>query len=189
MSELPKVNLNHTALVTIDLQDNILVEPAFSPATIDSILTTNDQLAERFKNTDALIVPVTVNVNNVAQMAPSFQSHSKITTLANDAHPLTAIVSDPDADNVVTVTKNTPDAFFGTDLDLQLRRRGIDTIILTGVSTSNGVYATALSAYHRAFQVLVVQDACADRDAENHTYFFEKLFSRIGWVTTSQELL
>ncbi|MGQ4819836.1 isochorismatase family protein, partial [Enterococcus faecium] len=49
-----------------------------------------------------------------------------------------------DTDNMLTITKYIPSAFFGTSLDLQLRRRGIETMILSGVATTNGVYATAL---------------------------------------------
>lgn len=52
-----------------------------------------------------------------------------------------------DTDNMLTITKYNPSAFFGTSLDLQLRRRGIETIILSGVATTNGVYATALDAF------------------------------------------
>ncbi|WP_252898603.1 isochorismatase family protein [Secundilactobacillus odoratitofui] len=72
---------------------------------------------------------------------------------------------------------------------MQLRRRGIDTIILGGISTSNGVYATALDAYQNAYRLIVVEDACMDRDAEKHAFFFDKMFNRISYVTTTSDLL
>ena len=58
------------------------------------------------------------------------------------------IAQDADAKNVLKIMKHNPGAFFGTDLDVQLRRRKVDTILLTGVATTNGVYATALDAYN-----------------------------------------
>lgn len=99
------------------------------------------------------------------------------------------IATDSSAENVIKVTKHNPGAFFGTDLDLQLRRRAIDTIILTGVATANGVYATALDAYQHGYKVIVVEDAYADRDIELHQIFFEKLLIKLGQVATTKEVL
>jgi nicotinamidase-related amidase len=52
-------------------------------------------------------------------------------------------------------------AFYGTDLDLQLRRRGIDTILLGGVATNYGVESTARDAWERGYGVVILEDLCA----------------------------
>lgn len=79
--------------------------------------------------------------------------------------------------------------FFGTSLDAQLRRRKIDTLILSGVATSNGVYATALDAFQHGYHVIVIEDGCSDRDLELHTLFFEKMFPKTARVRTTKEIL
>ena len=55
-------------------------------------------------------------------------------------------------------------AFYGTELDLQLRRRGIDTILLAGISTNVGVESTARDSYERGYQQVFVEDAMAARN-------------------------
>lgn len=187
MPQIPTLNLNKTAYVAIDLQDDILNAPGIDAAHRHAVLTANNQLADYFKNTGALIVQVTVNVASVQNLFPRREVTQPVTP--NQAKLVMPIASDSEATNVIKITKHNPGAFFGTDLDLQLRRRGIDTIILGGISTSNGVYATALDAYQNAYRLIVVEDACMDRDAEKHAFFFDKMFNRISYVTTTSDLL
>ncbi len=66
------------------------------------------------------------------------------------------------------VTKHFPSAFFGTGLAEDLRARGIDTVLITGLSTSGCVRASALDALCHGFVPLVVTDAVGDRDAGVH---------------------
>jgi nicotinamidase-related amidase len=56
------------------------------------------------------------------------------------------------------VTKRQWGAFFGTDLDLQLRRRGIDTIVLGGISTNIGVESTAREAFQYSYQQIFITE-------------------------------
>ena len=67
------------------------------------------------------------------------------------------------------VTKHFPSAFFGTGLAEHLHARGIDTVIITGLSTSGCVRASAVDALCHGFIPLVVTDAVGDRDAGVHT--------------------
>ena len=59
-------------------------------------------------------------------------------------------------------------AFYGTDLDLQLRRRGVTNIVLCGIATSIGVESTARDAWERSYNLTFVRDAMTDRDAAAH---------------------
>jgi nicotinamidase-related amidase len=73
------------------------------------------------------------------------------------------------------VTKRTWGAFHGTDLDVQLRRRGVTQIVLTGIATSAGVESTARAAHEHGYHVTVVTDAVADRDEEVHRHSVERI--------------
>lgn len=68
----------------------------------------------------------------------------------------------------LTVTKQFPSAFFGTGLADQLHADGIDTLVITGLTTSGCVRATAVDALCHGFVPLVVEDAVGDRDARIH---------------------
>ena len=80
-------------------------------------------------------------------------------------------------------------AFYGTDLDLQLRRRSIDTIVLCGISTNFGVESTARDAYERGYNQIFVEDACSSRSAEDHAFPFRAIFPRIGVVRSTADVL
>jgi maleamate amidohydrolase len=73
----------------------------------------------------------------------------------------------PHAGNQV-ITKHFPSAFFGTGLAEQLHADGIDTLVITGLSTSGCVRSTAVDALCHGFVPLVVEDAVGDRDAAVH---------------------
>lgn len=61
------------------------------------------------------------------------------------------------------VTKQYASAFFGTSLASTLRARGVDTVVICGLSTSGCVRASALDALQHGFVPIVVADACGDR--------------------------
>ncbi|WP_125711482.1 isochorismatase family protein [Lacticaseibacillus porcinae] len=183
-----ELNLAKTAVVFIDLQQNILNAAPLYPSNAKSVIAANDRLSQAFKNTPALEVLVSVQTETFQHLYP-FPAEKRHLANAEQPKLLLPIAQDPEADNVIQVTKHNPGAFFGTDLDLQLRRQGIDTIILAGVSTSNGVYATALDAFQYAYHVIVIEDACADRDLEKHDFFFTKMFDRIADVVSIEEIV
>ncbi len=64
----------------------------------------------------------------------------------------------------IIVTKRNWGAFYGTDLDLQLRRRGVTQIVLAGIATSIGVESTARAAHEHGYHVTLATDAMTDLD-------------------------
>lgn len=82
------------------------------------------------------------------------------------------------------VTKRRASAFSGSDLDLVLRARGIDSLVLTGIATGAVVLATLSQAADLDFGLTVLSDGCLDPDPEVHRFLLEKLFPRQADVTT-----
>ena len=72
------------------------------------------------------------------------------------------------ADDELVISKQYPSAFFGTSLAETLKAKGIDTLIITGVTTSGCVRATCVDAVSYGFIPIVVADACGDRHAAPH---------------------
>ena len=186
---MTSLNLSKTAYLAIDLQDGILNNGVLAPYAPDAVLLAANQLAEAFKNTEALITLVNVDATSFHYLHPARYICKQPIKVPDSYMQLSmAIATDDTASNVVTVTKHNPGAFFGTDLDLQLRRRGIDTIILSGLTTSNGVYATALDAFQHGYHLYIVEDATSDRDPDLHHLFFDKLYPKLGTVVTLAQI-
>lgn len=78
-------------------------------------------------------------------------------------------------------------AFYGTDLDLQLRRRGLETVILCGIATEFGVESTARDAYERGYNLVFADDAMTGASTESHINSVESIFPRLGRVRITED--
>ena len=85
------------------------------------------------------------------------------------------------------VTKLRVSAFTGSDLEVILRSRGIDTLVLAGIATSGVVLSTLREAADRDYGLVVLSDACLDADPEVHRVLIEKVFPRQAEVMTVAE--
>lgn len=85
----------------------------------------------------------------------------------------------------VTVLKRRTSAFAGTDLDLVLRARNVDSIVLTGVATSAMVAATAYDAADRDYRITVLTDAVADADPALNRAVLDHVFPARGFTLTT----
>ncbi len=89
----------------------------------------------------------------------------------------------------VVITKRQWSAFHGTELDLQLRRRGISTIILGGVMTNFGVESTARDAWQHSYSVIVAEDASSSINADMHRFSIGKILPRVARVRSTTDIL
>jgi nicotinamidase-related amidase len=87
------------------------------------------------------------------------------------------------------ITKRQWGAFYGTDLELQLRRRGIRTLVLGGISTNIGVESTARAAYEHGFAQVLVEDGMSAMQAEAHQATIRFVFPRLGNVRSADDVL
>lgn len=82
----------------------------------------------------------------------------------------------------VVLTKRQWSAFHGTELDLQLRRRGVRTLLLGGVMTNFGVESTARDSWQHHYETVVVEDLCASLDADMHDFSIARILPRVARV-------
>ncbi len=113
---------------------------------------------------------------------------SELGALDDDA-PRTAIDARvaPEPEEKV-VRKTRVGAFARTDLDAWLRARGIDTLLLAGISTSGVVLSTVCDAADRDYRLIVLADACADQDPDIHDILIHKIFPQRAEVITVSDL-
>ncbi|HJV45867.1 MAG TPA: cysteine hydrolase [Bacillota bacterium] len=91
--------------------------------------------------------------------------------------------------NEPIVTKRRVSAFSGSDLEMILRANKIDTLVLSGISTSGVVLSTLREAADKDYELIVLSDACLDGDPEVHRVLMEKVFPRQAEVSTVDEWL
>jgi nicotinamidase-related amidase len=101
---------------------------------------------------------------------------------AGAIHPDVAPTNDE-----IVITKHRVIAFHGTDLEMILRAKEIDTLVLFGIATSGVVLSTLLDASDADYRLIVVKDCCADLDADVHTCLIEKVFPRRATVVSADE--
>ncbi|HDL8052586.1 TPA: hydrolase [Yersinia enterocolitica] len=185
-----KLDAKTTALVLIDLQQGILPF-AKGPYSAEQVVATNAGLAEGFRKLSAPVVFVRVGWSDSfaeALKQPVDQpSPSPAGGLPESwwTFPSELAVTDSD----IKVIKHQWGAFYGTDLDLQLRRRGIKTIVLAGIATNIGVESTARAAWEHGYELVIAEDGCSTASTEMQQFAVEKIFPRISRVRNSTEIL
>ena len=185
MAEL-QLDPKKTALVLIDLQ-NAIVGMNSVPHTGAQVVENSKKLAEVFRAHGAPVVYVRVDYNDFMKL-PADQPPN----LGDKPLPASASEIAPSAGfqhGDILVTKRHWGAFAGTDLEQQLKSRGIDTVVLTGISTNAGVESTARQGTGLGFAFVLVEDACSSQNAEHHRFAFENIFPRLTRVRTTDEVL
>ncbi|MBO6505938.1 MAG: isochorismatase family protein [Kordiimonadaceae bacterium] len=92
-------------------------------------------------------------------------------------------------DGEVIVTKQYASAYFGTSLASTLSALGCDTVVVTGVSTSGCVRASALDTIQNGFIPLVVEDACGDRDEVVHKANMFDLQAKYADLVSTEQVI
>ncbi len=183
-----KLDPHTTALVLIDLQKG-LAGRELAPYSWAEVIKNGKELAARFRSAGAPVVLV-----NVA-FSPDFKDALRQPVDQPAVRPPGGFPSDFNelADGLaaagdIRIAKRQWGAFHGTELDLQLRRRGIQTIVLAGVATNMGVESTARQAWEHGYAVIIAEDATATFSAEMHNFAVSKIFPRISRVVRSAGL-
>ena len=177
-----------TALVVIDLQNGI-VGGSTAPHAAADVVARAVRLADAFRAHGLPVVLVRVTA---APDWSDFAPGRRQTARPGRGRPegwdrvVDALAGHPED---VVVTKRNPGAFYGTDLDLHLRRRGVTQVVLTGIATSVGVEATARAAYDHGYNVTVVSDATSDTDPVNHEHTVTRTVPGLGEAGTTDDVL
>jgi nicotinamidase-related amidase len=186
---MPSLNLDpkKTALVVIDLQKGIVAMPVL-PHPSAEVAKNSAQLAHKLREKGGKVVYVRVDMNDVLQLlvdAP-MRDPKAPPQPASASELLPAAGFEP---GDLLITKRHWGAFAGTELERELNYHGIDTIVITGISTNAGVESTVRQGTGLGFAFVVVEDACSSRDAGDHRFACEKTFPRLARVRSTADVL
>ena len=170
-----------TALIVVDLQKGVVGLPLVHP--IDAVVARARALADAFR---ARGLPVALV--NVVGGAPGRTEQPRPTGPRPEGWSDLIPELNRQSDDIV-VTKRTWGAFASTDLEAQLKARGVTQVAIAGVATATGVESTARQAYEQGFNVTLAIDAMTDRRREAHDYSISNIFPRLGETGTSQDII
>jgi nicotinamidase-related amidase len=183
-----KLDAATTALVLIDLQQGILAY-AKAPRDAAAVLANAAPLAAAFRAARAPVVLVKVGFSPDGGDALKAIVDAPNPAVAPPANWMADPAELPPRPGDIHIVKRQWGAFHGTELDLQLRRRGIRTIVLAGIATSIGVESTGRFAWELGYDIVFVEDATSGPDAAMHANSFEKVFPRLGRVRRTADVL
>ena len=176
-----------TALVLIDLQRGITALPTVHSS--DAVVAAAGRLVRAWHDRALPVIAVHVNYS------PDF---GEVLSARTDS-VAPPVVPAPDFAELrpelglrasdLLLTKRGWNAFYGTELDLQLRRRRVTGIVLAGISTSIGVESTARAAAERGYEVAIASDAVTDTNALAHRSSIEVILPRLGQLDTADRIV
>lgn len=171
----------NTALIVVDLQKGIINSPLIHP--IATVIEQNRALLQAFRQRALPVVLV-----NVVGGAPGrTEQPRRYSTLPEGFSDLIPDLDRQSSD--IVVTKWTWGAFASTDLEAQLKDRGVTQVVITGVATGTGVESTARQAYEHGFNVTLALDAMTDSRSEAHQHSIAHVFPRLGETGSTQNIL
>ena len=161
----------------------------FAPPVCDAVMQTAE-LLDAARARGVLVVYTKVLYNKNGLDGGIFVQKVPVLRTLVEGEPLAEIVPElaPHPGDVILV-KQYASAFFGTSLASLLTAQGVDTLILTGCSTSGCVRATAVDGMQHGFRVIVPRECVGDRRPEPHEANLFDLHSKYGDVVSKQEVL
>jgi nicotinamidase-related amidase len=179
-----------TALISIDLQ-GFIVSRQLAPHSAQQVIENTAAIAKKLKSEGGTVILVTIGFSPDYADAVN-QPVDEPAVFPEGGLPAVALAAPSEIAALevdVHIVKHQWSAFYGTEMDLQLRRRGITTVILTGIATNFGVEATIRDAYAHNYAVIAVEDAMSTFTADMHSLACERILPRLSRVRKTAEIL
>jgi nicotinamidase-related amidase len=157
------------------------------PHPAAQVVENSRRLAEAVRTHSAPVVYVRVDLNDFLKLPVDAPQSLGNGTLPGALSEIAASAAFQPGD--ILITKRHWGAFAGTGLERELKSRGIDTVVITGIFTNAGVESTVRQGTGLGFSFVVVEDACSSQNTEHHRFAFENTLPRISRVRSTKEVL
>jgi nicotinamidase-related amidase len=179
-----------TALVLIDVQQGLLGLP-IAPHSAQAIVANSLRLATTLQKLGGLVILVRVDFSPQYADRPG-QDVDQPMSLPSGGLPAGWTAFPPELaalSGSLVITKRQWSAFYGTELDLQLRRRGITRVVIGGIATNFGVESTARDAWQSDYAVVIAEDACSTFTTEMHQFAITLTLPRVSRIRSTAEII
>jgi nicotinamidase-related amidase len=181
-----KLDPSKTALLTLDIQKGVL---SFVPGA-EAILPNCVRALEAARKNGFLVLHVGVGFEpgypEISARATTFSAVKERGLFVKGSESAQIHPSLVKAGETI-IYKQRYSAFSENSLNMILRAKGIENLVLFGISTSGIVLSTLRQAFDLDFKCVVIKDACLDRDAEVHRVLTEKVFTSQATILAAQE--
>jgi maleamate amidohydrolase len=180
------------ALLVIDFMQGYTSEgaPLYAPGVVEAVKHAKEVLAAaRQAKIPVLHTNIRYNPQHFLD-GGVWMKKAPVMKAMVEGNPYAAFCDEvlPDEGELV-ISKQYPSSFFGTTLATTLHAQGVDTIVLTGCSTSGCIRATAVDGLQHGFRVMVVREAVGDRHSAPHEANLFDIDSKYGDVISKQEFI
>ncbi|MCM3882912.1 isochorismatase family protein [Frankia sp. R82] len=176
------------ALVMIDLQYGIVGMP-IAPNPAGAVVARSARLAEAFRAAGRPVFAVRVDHGPDGGAALRTPVDRPGVPPNLDPHWSTLVDELGVRPGDIVITKRQWSAFHGTDLDDQLRRRGVRDVVVTGLVTTLGVESSVRQSWEHGYRTIVVADAISGPSAEEHDAALRWVLPRISQVDDTDAVL
>ena len=179
------------AVVVVDFMNAYTTpdSPLYAPGVVEAVRETVDLLDTARRN-GILVIYTRVIYSPHGLDGGVFVQKVPVLRRMIEGEPLTEIVAElPPAPEDVIIKKQYASVFFGTSLAPLLTSQGVDTLIVTGCSTSGCVRATAVDGMQYGFRVIVPRECVGDRHPGPHEANLFDIDSKYGDVVSKPEVM
>lgn len=177
-----------TAVLTLDLQKGILA----MGSGYDSVIPNAAKIVDFARKKNYQIIHVGLGFSEGHPEVTTGESpflRAKQNNLFVKGSPSAEFHSAIIQPGDLVIYKQRISAFSENHLNLTLRARGIENLVLFGISTSGIVLATVTRAFDLDFKLTIIHDACFDGDAEVHRVLVEKVFPKRGTIAATDKFI
>ena len=158
----------HPALIVVDVVVGFTDPSCPLGSDAESVVNANVQLMNAFHQAQLPVVLTTVIYRNDHEASVFRARIPALNLLTPESHWVKFDPRLPIADDDLQLEKRHASSFHGTELDQWLTDRNVDSVVVTGLTTSGCVRATAVDGLQNNYRVVVPQEACGDRDPKAH---------------------
>ncbi len=180
-------NTQNTALLVMDMQAPILK----MVPTESSLITNVAKAIEKAREAGLPVIYVTVGFRvGAPEASPNNKMFAGVKERFGNLEPTEFMKIEPPLtpqEGDVHVVKRRVSAFTGSDLEVVLRSKGVNHLVLTGIATSGVVLSTTREAADKDYRITILADCCFDADEEVHRVLTTKVFPRQADVINVEE--
>lgn len=177
------------ALIVVDVVVGFTDPACPLGSEADAVVQANVDLMNTFHQAQMPVVLTTVVYHNEEQASVFRARVPALNLLTPDSQWVQFDPRLPIVETDLQLEKRHASSFHGTDLNNWLRANHVDTVVVTGLTTSGCVRATAVDGLQNNYRVLVPREACGDRDEQAHEANLYDLNAKYADVVSLGEVL
>jgi nicotinamidase-related amidase len=180
---------NHPALVIVDVVVGFTDPECPLGSEADAVVAANTKLMNAFHQASLPVVLTTVIYRSEAQATVFRARVPALNLLTPESKWVKFDPRLPIAPSDLQLEKRHASGFHGTELDDWLKAKKVDSVVVTGLTTSGCVRATAVDGLQNNYRVLVPREACGDRDEQAHEANLYDLNAKYADVVSVADIL